>query len=305
MEFKKYQHIERLGTTEVENIEAGTCYVFPKIDGTNTSVWLNEAGEIQAGSRKRQLTLDNDNGGFYAWVKQQKSILDYLKAHPTHRLFGEWLIPHSIKTYKQDAWRKFYVFDVAIDKTEDEILHEGDSKIKYLAYDTYQPLLEKHHINYIKPLAVLTNPSYDQLVEWLMKNDFLIEDGKGIGEGIVIKNYEFVNKYNRQTWAKIIASEFKQKRTKLKGGPKSSVEEQIAKKYVTKALCEKVKAKIELENNGFTSRDIPRLLHSIYYDIIREESWNFIKEHKNPTINYKTLQNLINAQVKEQLPKLF
>jgi len=305
MEFRKYQHIERFGTTEVENIASGTCYVFPKIDGTNTSVWLDENGELQAGSRKRQLSLENDNGGFYEWVKEQKNILDYLKEHPTHRLFGEWLIPHSLKTYKQDAWRKFYVFDVAIDKTEDKILHEGDSKLKYLPYDVYQPLLEKYHINYIKPLAVLTNPSYEQLVELLMKNDFLIEDGKGVGEGIVIKNYEFVNKYNRQTWAKIIASEFKQKRTKTKGGPKLSVEEHIAKKYVTKALCEKVKAKIELENNGFSSRDIPRLLHSIYYDIIREESWNFIKEHKNPTINYKTLQNLINAQVKEQMPMLF
>ena len=41
MEFKKYQHIERLGTLEVEGIELGTCYVFPKIDGTNGSnlVW--------------------------------------------------------------------------------------------------------------------------------------------------------------------------------------------------------------------------------------------------------------------------
>ena len=32
MEFRKYQHIERFGTDEVDGIEIGTTYVFPKID---------------------------------------------------------------------------------------------------------------------------------------------------------------------------------------------------------------------------------------------------------------------------------
>lgn len=40
MEFKKYQHVERFGTDETEGINIGKCYVFPKIDGTNSSVWL-------------------------------------------------------------------------------------------------------------------------------------------------------------------------------------------------------------------------------------------------------------------------
>jgi hypothetical protein len=38
MSFKKYQHIERYGTDEVEGIDAGLCYVFYKIDGTNSSI---------------------------------------------------------------------------------------------------------------------------------------------------------------------------------------------------------------------------------------------------------------------------
>lgn len=64
MDFRKYQHIERFGTSEVEQIEIGTCYVFPKIDGTNSSVWLND-GELCAGSRNRQLSLESDNAGFF------------------------------------------------------------------------------------------------------------------------------------------------------------------------------------------------------------------------------------------------
>ena len=38
MKFRRYQHIERFGNDEVAGIEDGTCYVFPKIDGTN-AIW--------------------------------------------------------------------------------------------------------------------------------------------------------------------------------------------------------------------------------------------------------------------------
>ena len=308
MEFKKYQHLERFGTTEVKQIELGTCHVFPKLDGTNASVWLDENGEVQAGSRKRHLSLDFDNAGFYAWVKEQSNILEYLKENPTHRLYGEWLVPHSLKTYREDAWRKFYVFDVSVDKEESEILHEGDDKNKYLHYDEYSTKLENKGIDYIVPICTITNASYEQLVNQLMKNVFLIEDGKGVGEGIVIKNYDFKNKYNRQTWAKIVTSEFKEKHAKVHGATeikgKKMVEEQIADEFVTKALCEKVYAKIENEG-GFTSKRIPQLLNVVYYDVVKEDAWNFVKKHKNPTINFSNLQHFVFAKVKEQLPQLF
>lgn len=296
-EFKKYQHIERFGTDEVQNIELGECYVFPKIDGTNGCVWIDENGDIQAGSRNRHLSIDNDNAGFLKWVKDQENILTYLKENPTHRLFGEWLVPHSLKTYRKDAWKKFYVFDVY------------QEEFGYLHYHKYKPLLEKHSIDYIPPLAIIERGSYDQFIKQLEKNVYLIEDGKGSGEGIVIKNYDFFNIYGRQTWAKIVTSEFKEKHNKTMGSPKIEgkklVEEEIAKKYVTNALCEKVKAKIENENNGFNSSHIQRLLNTVFYDVIKEESWNFVKEHRNPTINYKTLQHFIFIRVKECMPSLF
>ena len=60
--FSKYQHVERFGTTETNGIEMGMCYIFPKIDGTNSQLWF-EAGYLHAGSRNRELSLDNDNAG--------------------------------------------------------------------------------------------------------------------------------------------------------------------------------------------------------------------------------------------------
>lgn len=308
MNFKKYQHLERFGTTEVQNIEIGKVYIFPKIDGTNASVWLNSHGEIQAGSRNRRLSDDADNAGFYAWVKGQSNLIEYLKENPTHRLYGEWLVPHSLKTYRDNAWRRFYVFDVAIDKKEEEIQHIGDDKVNYLSYGTYKPILESKDIDYIAPIAILNNTNYDQLVKQLAKNVFLIKDGEGVGEGIVIKNYNFKNQYGRMKFAKIVTSEFKEKHAKAMGAPegkgKRMIEEEIAEEFVTKSLVEKVYAKIE-NDTGFSRQSIPRLLNTVFYDVVSEDTWTFIKKHKNPIVNFKTLRHFVFAKAKEKATHLF
>ena len=50
---------------------------------------------------------------------------------------------------------------------------------------------------------------------------------------------------------------------------------------------------------------IPQLLNTVFYTLVKEESWNFIKENKNPTIDYKYLMRLAYAKVKEFKPELF
>lgn len=305
MQFIKYQHLERLGTAEVQDIEYGECYVFPKIDGSNACVWMRD-GEVKAGSRNRELTLEQDNGGFYQWVLRQQNILNYLTENPHHRLYGEWLIPHSLKTYRPDAWRNFYVFDVCVDNNEIE--NEYESKVRHLHYNEYKPLLDKYEIQYCPPISIITNGSYEQFINQLAKNVFLIEDGKGAGEGVVIKRYDYFNKYKRQTWAKIVTSEFKEKHAKEMGCSeihgKLMIEEKIADKYTTTALVEKEYAKICTETD-WSSKLIPRLLNTVYYSIVKEDSWEFIKENKNPTINYGTLQHFVFQFVKRRKPELF
>lgn len=290
-------HLERFDATEVENIEIGTCYVFPKIDGTNASVWLNDAAIIAAGSRTRTLSLEKDNAGFYEFASQCSEIADFLDSHPTLRLYGEWLVPHSLKTYRENAWRDFYVFDVM------------DDSGRYLPYNEYKLLLDEFDLNYIPPIKIIKNGTYDDFVfQMNSNNNYLIEDGKGMGEGVVLKNYSFVNKYGRTTWAKIVSSEFKAKHHKEMGAPEveyKMVESDIVDKFVTQALCEKVKAKIEMETGDWKSQYIPRLLNTVYYDLVREEMWEIVKEFKKPKIDFKTLQHFTNNKTKEHLPKVF
>lgn len=298
--FQKYQHVERFGTDETEHIEIGECYVFPKIDGTNASVWL-EDGVVQCGSRTRHLTLDKDNAGFMAWAIKQPNILAYLTENPTHRLFGEWLVPHAISTYRDDAWRRFYVFDVAVPA-------DNDRGHEYIPYDAYKPLLEARGIDFVPPIAIMRSAEYGQLIEQLPQNVFLLKDGTGAGEGVVLKRYEYRNKYGRQTWAKLVTSEFKEKHAKVHGAPVKSgiamIEEAIADKYVTTALVEKEQAKIAVDG-GWTSRSIPRLLGTVYHALVTEEMWAIVKEFNNPKIDFKRLQYLTNAKIKERAPQLF
>lgn len=292
MSFLKYQHVERLGTVETNGIEMGICFVFPKLDGTNSQLWFNEG--LQAGSRNRHLELDNDNAGFYNWAVNQENINQFFQKYQDLRLFGEWLVPHTLKTYHDKAWRRFYVFDVM----------RGD---EYLHYDDYKVLLDEFNIEYIPPICKIENPTYETLLKNLDKNIFLIEDGKGTGEGVVVKNYAYKNRFGRVTWGKIVKNEFKASMQKCDVNEikqKKLIEEEIAEKFVTDALVKKELAKIELES-GWSSKQIPKLLNTVFYCLIKEEAWNFVKELKNPTVDFKRLNMMTTIRIKNILPERF
>lgn len=300
MEFRKYMHVERFGNSEVADINIGTCYIFPKIDGTNASVYMNDRNEICAGSRNRQLTLEKDNAGFYSAIKDDERIRNMLTNYPNIRLYGEWLVPHSLKTYNDDAWGEFYVFDV----------YERDAygNESPLQYETYKPMLDYFGIEYIPPIRILENPTLEMLERCLDENDYLIRNGEGVGEGIVIKNYEFVNRYGRQIWAKIVTSEFKARHRKTMGVPVTetiTVEQYIVEEFVTIAFVEKEYAKIVTYRDGWKSEYIPQLLNTVYYELLKEETWNFLKRFKNPTIDFRRLRAMTTAKVKEVMPELF
>ena len=178
---------------------------------------------------------------------------------------------------------------------------------EYLPYETYKEMLDEFDIEYIPPICKVENPTYERLVNQLEKNGFLIEDGKGTGEGIVIKNYNFKNRFGRVTWAKIVKNEFKAKHSKVdvtELKENKMVEEEIVNKFVTGALIQKEFAKID-SDCGWTSKQIPRLLNTVFYCLVKEESWNFVKEFKNPTIDFKRLFFFTVNKIKESMPHLF
>lgn len=295
MDFRKYMHIERFGNDAVQGIELGMCYIFPKLDGTNASVWMGNVG-IKAGSRNRELTFEDDNAGFYKYVSKNFQY-DIFSEHPDWRLYGEWLVPHSIKSYRDDVWRRFYIFDVYSDVQE-----------KYLPYSEYQPVLQKYRLDYIPPLTIInSDATYDKLLIELEKNHFLIKDGEDrCGEGIVIKNYQYKNRFGNTVWAKLVTNQFKDEHLEVMGAPvQDMLEQKICNEYINTGLINKVYAKIINETQGWNNKDIPRLFSEVYYDLVNEELWDILKKHKNPTINFKTLYSILVATIKRLKPELF
>lgn len=293
--FSKYMHLERFGNDEVEGIDTGIVYAFPKLDGTNGQLWWDHSLGLKAGSRNRDLSTDNDNAGFYNATLQDLRYFEFFHSFPNLRLYGEWLVPHTMKTYADDAWRKFYVFDVEVDGT-------------LMRYDDYKPLLDGFKLDYLPPLAILKNPSYEQIQGVLERNVFLIKDGQGVGEGIVLKNYDWSNRFGRQVWAKVITNSFKEQHHKEMGAPIINgdlVEEKIVNEFVTEHLVDKVVAKITLENEGWSSKYIGQLLGVVWYDLIREEMWDILKKFNGPKIDFRLLQRLTIAKIKETRKDLF
>lgn len=84
-------HVERLGTDDVDGILKGHCVISTKIDGTSGVIWLDDR-KLLTGSRKRQLSFENDNHGFTAYVHAHSEFQKYLEQHPTHILYGEFLV---------------------------------------------------------------------------------------------------------------------------------------------------------------------------------------------------------------------
>lgn len=300
MSFVRYMHIERLGTPEVEGILEGKVYVFPKIDGANKSVW-QEDNQLCCATRNRQESA----GAFVDYIHEHAGIDALRAAHPNLRLYGEWLIPHTLKTYRPDAWRKFYVFDVY------EATHKaGNDGVDPLPYDIYQPLLEEFGIEYIPCMAIVENGTLEVFTKLLDQNTYLIQEGAGIGEGIVIKRYDFVNKYGRTAWAKLVTNSFKFGHFKETGAPTlkggAIIEEVIVNTYVTYGVVEKEFAKICTEKGGWDSKLIPMLLGCVYHTLVTEELWHALKKYKaHQVIDFRVLQQFTIKKIKELKSEAF
>lgn len=291
----KYIHLERFGTDEVDGINIGKCHIFPKLDGTNASVWF-EDGDIACGSRNRQLAPDDDNAGFCAWARSQDNLRAMVSENPGLRFYGEWLVPHSLKTYREDAWRKFYIFDVV------------DERGEFLHFDDYSVICKGYGADFVPCTLVSNNPTYEVILKATENNRFLLQENSGVGEGVVIKQYGFKNRFGRTTWAKLVTNTFKDEHVKEMGGSVVNVklvEEEISEQFITAHMVEKIIAKIRNDQGQFSARCIPQLLGMAFHDLVTEELWQAIKVHKNPKIDFKTLNHCAIARVKRLKPELF
>jgi hypothetical protein len=275
----KYTHIERLKNPEVNGILIGEIFCYPKLDGANASVELIDE-KIVCRSRKQILNAENTLKGFLNYCIENSSnfsqLYNFFREYPNIIIFGEWLIPHSIKNYKNDAWNKFYIFDF-YDKLSESYLDFEECR------EIFSPLLS--NFDFVPLIGNYSNlDSVEKLISLCEENNYLLESGKC--EGIVIKNYSFVNKYGRTPFAKLINE--KLTTTKEKVSNLNNLEVEIIDKFLSKEYLLK-----EINKVDEPHKKIGYLISTISEEFIRDYILEIISKYKYPNINFKKLKQEI------------
>jgi hypothetical protein len=197
-----------------------------------------------------------------------------LREHPAFVLYGEWLVKHTVQ-YTSESYKEWYMFDIF---TRDITQYLPASDVYYLAnqYNILSPAL----------FATLENPTLEQLQEYVGKSSLGPH-----GEGIVIKNEAFVNRWGNRCHAKLVSNKFLENNALIfNSNNKASDnynEMYIVNKWLTSARVDKVINKLQ-PNEKLDLQHIPRITQSVYYDLISEEAWEIAKLNK--TIDYKALK---------------
>lgn len=303
-EYKSYTHLERYDKIDCEGILEGPCAITAKIDGTNAVVW-SDGEEVYAGSRKRQLSDQSDNAGFYQWIvnsneEEAIKLRAFILNNPYYMVYGEWMgtskFVGAIKDYNTDALGHMYIFDV-YDSNEGRYLFEYE----------WRPMLSGYELSpwFVALFGVYDDLTPEKLLEIAKSNKFLLNHANHPGEGVCIKRQDdWKNVYGHYTIGKLVLDEYKQDKStskKVKPTP-GNMEQSIIDKYITDAELTKSKAKVcvlmdiaefDLKNG----QCIGRMMNLVWTDLL-DETKNWAKDFKNPIVNFRKLNALCNMKVR-------
>ena len=274
--FREFEKIHRLGKEEVEGILEGECLIQEKIDGANTSIWKDGTGTLRFASRKQEIT--SGFNGFIDYVNSNKNISKLLEDSPYYRLYGEWLVPHTVN-YNKDSYKKWYMYDI-YDNYNDTFCDPSDVVNYADCYNILYPYT-KYAIN---------NPTIEYLKELVG-----ISSLGDKGEGIVIKNHKFINRWGNRCYAKLVSQEFLEDNALVfdsnSKASESYTEMYFVNKYMQKSRVNKICQKLQPEiSERLDLKHIPRIINTAYYDMISEEAWEIAKANK--VVNFSRLKTL-------------
>lgn len=287
MPHKNYWKIYHIDKDESEGILDGVCYIQEKIDWANLSVWLEE-DEIFVGSRTQTVGTDKVKTWFrwaveyinnHKWIKELLFHLREAYELDDVRLYWEWLVPHTITNYDKDNYNHFYLYDIEINWIRVWI-------------DTVDSYWKVFNIRTPHLFATLWNPKKSDLDKFLWVSKLWPK-----GEGIVIKNPDFINRFWNATYAKMVTVEFKEDNWVIFWNQtKHDTELDITAKYCDWERVKKIMNKIEQnEWTDITKKHISQIIWMTKYDIITEEA-NAISKYG--IVDFRRLDWLITKKVR-------
>lgn len=278
-DYKAYPKIHRLGKEEVEDILIGKVSVQEKVDGANISIFQLD-GKLRCGTRTRMLPEDESFNGFQEAVQSNGALAMWFSRNPECILYGEWLVKHTI-TYPDAAYRKIYLFDI-LDTTTGEWWKQEDVKAEaeFLGLEYPQMFAENKQL------------TTEEIKEFVGKS-FI--EGAASGEGVVIKNPNFKNKFGDSVYAKLVHEKFKETNAIVFGGNNKHSEAYnemyIVNKYCTLGRVQKIMQKMQnVTEKRLDMEHTSQVAGTCYHDMITEEIWEIVKKIK--VIDFARLQRL-------------
>lgn len=265
MEQKKFMDVVRYGHKSTQGVlnEGDYIVVMEKLDGANASFRLSEDGEsVLAFSRNRQLDEENNLRGFFQWVKENISPESLI---PGIVYFGEWLVKHKVD-YGINGGQEFYLFD----------LYNVDGEV-YLSHHTMMAEAARLGLQTVPVFYAGKYKGYEHLVQFVNRS-VLAEQG----EGIVVKNYDYRDRFGKQMYVKLVSEKFAEMRpqkTPRDPNRPESLEATFIKTFMTRARVEKLLLKLVDEgvlDEQFGIEDMETILRNlgsrVYGDILKEET---------------------------------
>lgn len=272
MTHKSFMDIKRLQEDFKLGFNKGDFIVIQeKIDGANCAVRYDpETDSIIAQSRKNILSIENNLRGFYEWTQTlNKENIKRILGNSII-LFGEWLVPHSVK-YPEDKYNHAYFYDV----------YDTDTGM-YLPQDKVEAIISELGLTYVPLFYVGEFVSWKECMKFVGRTEL----GGEYGEGIVVKNQTRLNDPDNRKpfYVKIVGEKFSEtKGHKIKEVDPEKIKNMednrklaetiVTEARVTKLLNKFVDEGILPENWGATDMPIiaKNLGKAVYEDCIKEE----------------------------------
>lgn len=269
-EIKRYTDVIRYGKSCTSGVlkEGDYISITEKIDGANASFRLDEENPLGVScySRNQPLSEGQKLNGYYDWVKDNiVPIKD--KLNPNYIYFGEWLVSHKV-VYKPEYYKNFYMFSVYDIVTE-----------QYLSDDIVLEEARKLNIKTTNYFYQGEYISFEHLMSFVGKSDMTLE--LNTGEGIVVKNVNYNDKYGHQCFVKLVSEKFAeiQKQKVPKNPNVKNVLISLIMTVLTKPRVEKLLYKLVDEGllkEDYAIEDMGTILKllggRVYEDIMKEES---------------------------------
>lgn len=242
-----------------------------KIDGANASFQYDtELDEIKAFSRNSPLSLSNNLRGFWEWT--QKLNKELFKQYPNLRVFGEWLVSHTIP-YPQDKYYNFYCFDLYNTETE-----------QYLSQDEVEQFCTDNSLNYTPVFYKGEFISWEHIKTFVGKTAL----GGEQGEGVVVKNMSRLNDTNLRLpfYTKIVSDEFAETKNLSKMKDTAELESRAKEQELVKTIV--------------TEARVRKLVHKLVDENIIPEQW----DEQNMNIIAKNIGSLVYYDCKKEEPEI-